>query len=362
MLSKLWIPLSFFGTLGAGLADDLRLTLPPTIYATPGVEMNLYFANTVLVEPGKEGEFKFTVDCEIGESDDERWSLTATPAEIGSHQIRLRVEAGGVSQMAETQVRVVPRNAGSDREISMLIIGDSLTNASIYPNEIARLLSEPNNPKWKMLGTHRPASAAANVAHEGYGGWTWKRFRTKFDPENPQPGKSASSPFVFEGKLDVDRYFEERCDGVRPDFIVILLGINDCFHPDPDDPKAVDERIDLMIEEAEQLLAALSSAAPQADIGIGLTTPGNVRDGAFEANYKGRYTRWGWRRIQHRLVEREIAQFGEREQDRIFLIPTQLNLDCDGGYPENNGVHPNQIGYEQIGATIYSWLKARMAD
>lgn len=29
-------------------------------------------------------------------------------------------------------------------------------------------------------------------------------------------------------------------------------------------------------------------------------------------------------------------------------------------YPNNNGVHPNPIGYAQIGASFYSWMKASL--
>ncbi|MFT5465088.1 MAG: lysophospholipase L1-like esterase [Verrucomicrobiales bacterium] len=343
----------------AAVAEDLRLTLPPAIYATPGVEMNLYFANVVLVEREREGDLEFSVKCEVGKSDKARWQLLATESQVGDHRLTLEVKANGKTERAETIVRVIPGDAGAEDKIAVLIIGDSLTSGFAYSGEIGRLLGEPGNPGWQMLGTNRRADG---VAHEGYGGWTWKRFRTLFNPENPEPGKLGSSPFVFDNKLDVARYFDERCDGVRPDFITILLGINDCFHPNPDDPAAIDARIDLMVAEAEPLLAAIRKAAPEAEIGIGLTTPGNVRDAAFVANYKDRYTRWGWRRIQHRVVEREIEQFGGREAEGIFLIPTQLNLDCDAGYPDNNGVHPNSIGYAQIGATIYSWLKWRLAE
>jgi len=95
-------------------------------------------------------------------------------------------------------------------------------------------------------------------------------------------------------------------------------------------------------------------------IGICLTTPPNSREEGFQANYKGRYHRWGWKRIQHRLVQCEISRFVNRETEQFFLVPTQLNLDPVDGYPTNNGVHPNDLGYKQIGASIYAWLKARV--
>jgi len=30
------------------------------------------------------------------------------------------------------------------------------------------------------------------------------------------------------------------------------------------------------------------------------------------------------------------------------------------GYPENNGVHPNPVGYAQIAASFYAWLKSKV--
>ncbi len=117
-----------------------------------------------------------------------------------------------------------------------------------------------------------------------------------------------------------------------------------------------------MLQQADTLLAAFHRVMPKAELGIGLTTPGNARDGAFVANYKGQYPRANWRAVQHRLVERQIAHFRGREAEGIFLVPTELNLDIVGGYPDNNAVHPNLVGYQQIGASFYAWLKYRLAE
>ena len=38
-----------------------------------------------------------------------------------------------------------------------------------------------------------------------------------------------------------------------------------------------------------------------------------------------------------------------------------LNLDPVDGYPVDNGVHPNAAGYRQTGASIYAWIKSRLA-
>lgn len=372
-----WFFLLALLTLRTALGDDaaaranerpFRLTLPPTVYAVPGVEMSLYFENTVLLAEGQ--KVAFEVECPLGKVETRRWTLTATEQQVGSVPLKLKVkdESGKIAEEATTQVQVVPAEAGKGQDLTLLIVGDSLTHASTYPNEVARLLALPGNPQWKMIGTHKPAGAAAGVVHEGYGGWTWAAFHSRFDAKNPEPGYKGSSPFVFpvgdppQGKLDVARYFAERAGGSAPDFITVMLGINDCFSFNPNDASQLDLRIDGVFKEAEKLIAEFRRAAPRATIGICLTTPGNSRDAAFVANYQDRYTRWGWRQIQHRLVERQLTHFGNREAERICIVPTQLNLDVTDGYPENNGVHPNAGGYQQIGATIYCWLKSRLAE
>lgn len=345
-------------------ASVFRLTLPPRIIAVPGVEMNLYFANTTLVPAGQ--GMVYEVDCKLGSSDAKRWTLTATQENVGEVPMIVRAKdpSGAIVQTASTVVTVVPQTAGADRQIRLLIIGDSLTHATVYPNEIARLLNEPGNPQWQMLGTHKPGGAAEKVVHEGYGGWTWAAFNSRFAVDAAKPG--SSSPFVFPGSdgkpvLDMPRYFDERCGGERPDFVVIKLGINDCFGFNPNDSKQLDSQIDGMFQQAETLLTELRRTVPAAEIGICLTTPGNARDEAFVANYQDRYPRWGWRQIQHRLVERQLTHFAMREAEHITLIPTELNLDTVDGYPDNNAVHPNTHGYQQIGKTVYSWLKWRLS-
>jgi len=335
------------------------------LYAVPGVEMNIYYDNVVLTETPESYQFK--IACDIGESGEKRWTVMPKASDVGDHPLTVTVSDSTNKELghAATTLKVVPSNAGADRTIRLLIVGDSLTHATTYSNEIARLLSLPGNPSWTMLGTHKPSKAADGVAHEGYGGWTWQRFVSKYEPNPDGTYRKRSSPFVYLGPaekpvLDLKRYFNEQCNGERPDFVTFLLGINDCFSANPDDPDAIDARIDAMMVHADRLVNAFREAAPKAELGICLTTPPNCREEGFQANYKGRYHRWGWKRIQHRLVQRELSRFADRETERLFVVSTQFNLDPVDRYPTNNGVHPNATGYNQIGASIYSWLKARL--
>jgi lysophospholipase L1-like esterase len=347
------------------VGGPLRLTLPAEFHAVVGDEMRIYFDNIVLTETPE--SYRFAVKCDLGHAGQRHWKVEPVADDIGKHELKVTVANadGTVLARATTTIEVVAADAGADRAIRLLIVGDSLTHATTYPNEIARLLSRPGNPDWKMLGTHRPAKAAAGVAHEGYGGWTWQRFATHHEPDPDGTYRKRSSPFVYlgaDGKagLDVKRYLAEECGGQAPDFCVFMLGINDCFSADPDDMAAIDARIDTMMKHADTLLAAFHQAAPNAELAICLTTPPNARAEAFEANYHGSYHRWGWKRIQHRLARRQIERYSARENERYHIVPTQLNLDPIDGYPVNNGVHPNESGYREIGASIYAWLKSRL--
>jgi lysophospholipase L1-like esterase len=349
----------------AKVENALQLTLPPHIYAVPGVEMNVYFDNIVLTrEPHS---YRFDVKCSLGHTEDRRWSVIPRTRDVSQVPFSVRVSDrdGKLLAMASSVLHVIPKDAGQERKIRLLIVGDSLTHATRYPNEIGRLLSRPENPDWTMLGTHRPSSAAEGVAHEGYGGWTWARFASKYEPNPDGTHRKRSSPFVFvdnDGKpqLDVKRYIREHCETQPPDFVIFMLGINDCFSAPANDPAGIDLRIDAVFEHANTLLAEFRKAAPNAHFGICLTPAPNSREEAFQANYKDRYSRWGWKRIQHRLVKRQIKSVIASSDDNVSIIPTQLNIDPIDGYPANNGVHPNEAGYAQLGSSIYAWLKSRL--
>jgi len=358
-----WITCLCWLTATLGVAEELQLTLPPVIYGVPNVESAMYFDNIVLTQ--SPDTYRYEVICDVGTQDGTRWTVTPEAVSRGDHAVTVRVAdaEGKVVDTAKSIFRIAAPEAGNGQELRLLIVGDSLTHASAYPNELFRLVARPGNPKLTLLGTHKPGGAAEGVAHEGYGGWTWQRFVSHYEPNPDGTYRKRSSPFVYlgdDGKpaLDVSRYFAEECGGDPPDVVTFLLGINDCFGANPDDPKAIDARIDDVFKSADTLLAAFSQAAPEAKLAICLTTPPNSRQEAFEANYQDRYTRWGWKRIQHRLVQRQLEHFGDREAERIFVVPTELNLDPVDGYPVNNGVHPNEQGYRQIAASIYAWLKS----
>ena len=251
----------------------MKLTLPPVCYAVVGLPMNIYYDNMVLTPHPTSCTFRSAAawpgrrpgvdrQPQAGEAGDHDWGVTVTDA-----QGRRLASAG-------CKLHVAPTDAGSRGSLRLLLVGDSLTHASIYPNHIARLLAAPGNPTTKLLGTFRPAGVQPGVAREGYGGWSWQRFASHFEPHPDGTYGVRSSLFVFleagdKPVLDVPRYIQTACAGTPPDVGHVPAGHQRLFRAKADDPKSVDDRIGAMFKQADVLLAAFHQAGAAGRTGRG---------------------------------------------------------------------------------------------
>ncbi len=356
-------------------ANPLRLTLPPVVHAAPGREINIYFDN-ILLAPNL-ADYLFDVECGKGRQQSERWTFTPATNDVGDHDLRIAVlnAANAEIAAATTCVRVAAADAGAGRPLTCLIIGDSLTANSAYPAEFYELCRAPGNPALTLIGNHTNA-ALPDIRHEGYGGWTAARFATFYSEDDTLPsGRRGRSPFMFAGpagapEFDFNRYV--RACGLErgPDVITICLGINDNFRATDE---TIDASIDGMMLYLNQMIAAFHAARSDTVIGLFLIPPPAATQDAFGSNYKCTQTRWQYRRNQHRVVERMLAEYAGREQEGIELIPAYVNLDTVNNYPKitapanartavevtrlSNGVHPSREGYHQMADSLYCWLK-----
>lgn len=365
-----------------------RLILPESIPVLTELETNIYLESTFLaLNPDN---LLADVTARRGHQQEDRWTWkpSADPGRnnIGAHRltIELRDQANRVAGRAVTTLKVRSRKVPSGyNPKSLLIIGDSLTNASIYSGRIAELANEDQLPL-TLIGTRGPGAEAQESGgdgsgnrHEGYGGWTAHRFATHHTGiARGGEYRKCGSPFLYKDGdsqpvLDFPRYCREFNGDNAPDFVTILLGCNDTFHGTDE---TIDEKIDVMFEHYETLLTMIHNLNPETKIGAILPMPPSASQDAFGANYGAGQTRWQYRRNQHRVLERMTESFGGREPENVFLVPAWLNLDPVYGFPStrekvnarseettirpNNGVHPSAVGYRQMGDAIYAWLRS----
>ena len=360
--------------------DSVKLQLPPAIYAVPGVESCIYFDNVVnVINPDN---YVFDVDCPVGRNDLKRWRYTPKAGEKGTYTLKLKViSEKGIEAEGTTRVIVTPVEAGKGKNIAVLVIGDSLTAASVYPQRLYDLLKANGHPDVKFLGTSGRKDSLAK--HEGYGGWTWNSFLNKKTPTKVAPGgkvfpRHRASPFLFNGKFDLARYLKENHNGRTPDFITIQLGVNDVFGAQDSNQETTIANI---LKNADALIAALRKDAPNAIIGVGLVTPGARTQDAFGSNYANGQTRWQYKKNQHALNAAMLKKFAAYPDKKVFIVPSCVNLDCENNFPsrkeavngsdpqggkrtvirQSNGVHPAPAGYNQMGDTFYCWIKYQLS-
>lgn len=357
------------------IPGPVRLVLPQVIPAVVGRECNLYFDNIVLVpDPG---DYIFDVTCLRGNQYSECWRWTPPEADVGDIRWKLDVRDGNnrVIASGESIVRVSAANRRDGESISMLCVGDSLTHASVYTQQLLDRSAQPGNPKISLIGTHYLGEPGPN-RHEGYGGWTARRFVTHYtDTARMGEYSKRGSPFLYRDaagqlSLDFSRYCQDVNEGRTPDLVTIFLGPNDLY-PYTDD--VIEAQIDDVFANLNQLISMVQQANSKTRVAVMLPVPPCSSQDAFGENYGSNQTRWQYKRNIHRMVERLQDEFTAR--DGVSLVPTNIALDCVHNYPthavranaaneaqlvrQNNSVHPSHPGYIQIGDALFDWIKGQ---
>jgi GDSL-like Lipase/Acylhydrolase len=364
------------------VSGRVRLLLPPVIYAVPKIEANLYFDNIVLVLNRE--NYTFEVICDKGLQLAERWTFTPEATDVGEYRIEVvvRDEANAVLARDQSIVRVVPLDQKVDGITTLLLVGASLTEYSIYAQQLLDLVKKDSYLLLRLIGSRGPNNGppTGELRHEGYSGWTAEAFVTLHGPlsrsgyyKRPDTG----SPFVYETspnkyQLDFARYCQEFNNGRGPDAISIHLIPNDVFTATDE---TIESRVDKMLGFYDILIREFHKVRADTRIGVVLAAPpSRSQDGFRNYTGAGRQTRWQYRRNLHRALERVVQRYGGREKENIYLVPVYANFDADYNYPTRtasanartseevvrvqNGTHPSPEGYQQIADSLYCWLKA----
>ena len=334
-----------FVVLSCKKNEDVHLTLPPRIYCSPFAEVSIYYKN--LIQTDNPNDYTFKISPKLGTDNTIKYTFDID--EKASKNFKMNVDvfnkkgkkvAGGTTEVVYT----VPKSFPADT-IQILITGNSLTNAGYFAAKVKSLCLTQPQLHVNFLGTKESNGGI----HEGYRGKTWEWF-----------SQNIESPFVFnfpgnDTTLSFKNYFENVVHH-KPDFVVIELGINDCFRADTTSVGTIDLTIDSMLVHTGYYLNKLIDYKNNIKIGICLPPSANTNNTGFVASYGDKYTQTGWTKIQRRLVQRYIDYFDDNFKSNCKVIPLEVNFDTENGYPVDNGVHPNKLGYNQIASSIFNWL------
>lgn len=331
------------------------LLLPPTIYATQGREISAYFDNLIAASADD-----YLWDVVGGPAaafqQNERWTYNPTGA-FASAALTFNLYNRRTYELlatGSTNVVAVASTAGTGTTPKCIFIGDSLTSAGVYTGELVTIAGG-DAMGISLLGTQ----GSGSNKHEGRAGWTINLFTT------------TGSPFYISGAVNFPQYLTNNSIAV-PDWVFIMLGINDVASQTSD--AAVEALAATEFAKLDTLIASIKAAGAGVKVGLMTTTPPSTDQDAFGANYNVTLNRGRVKRNIAVWVKEMLATYAGQTANRIYLVPTHVNLDTVNNMlraasapvnsrstvnvtRQSNGVHPANEGYYQIADTVWAFLK-----
>lgn len=182
----------------------------------------------------------------------------------------------------------------------------------------------------------------------------------------------SGNPFWVGGALNFAQYLTNTGQPV-PDWVLVSLGINDAFSYTSD--SAVSLAADTGFAALDGLIANIKAVDSNTRVGIVIPTPPSNSQDAFGSAYGTGQTQWRDKRNILIWARQMIAKYSGQEANRVFLVPSNVALDTVNNYPrsasspvnsrnpgvmvarQNNGVHPDTSGYQQIADAMWAFLK-----
>lgn len=352
--------------------------LPASLTAVVDEPFALYFDGIV---SGKEPD-AFLVDIAsktlMGTADQRHWHLIPKESDIGTHTLTVTVRDWSDAVLAQQSVSVeVIKTPKIQKPLKILLIGDSLTRSTLYPQALYERLNTWAPGQIQFVGNQHTTAQdpseeeiAACSRHESCNGWTWKLFASHYAPGEEERYKLTRSPFVFvdehqsNPKLDVSRYLAEQDCANGIDFVIFALGWNEVFGVNLNKTNSLSKSLDKMLPWTDQLVSAFKTACPNAQIGIALPIPFTRSSASFARTYQhvdaSKSDPWRSRQIQDGLAERLLAHF--ESDPNVFLIPMNATLDIVEGYSSKDASHPNRLGAQQMADAVYFEILRRQSS
>lgn len=303
-----------------------------------GQEVTIYGDSLINVPIGN--PLVVTYTCDIGTQVGNNLVITPEAGDIGNHSLRMVFKNGSYTIEDKTITLNVYAEASAGN-ISVLLIGDSTTANGI--SYIKAGVDAVTAQTITYIGTK-----GTTIKHEGIPGATWLTM------------VSSGSPFYKGGAVDVASYFTDN-SLATPDYVVIRLGVNDMLHQSQYDPLT---SLPVTMARAKQLIDGFLAYDASLKIIIALPTICENSGTGWNTSYdESVYIQDRYIDYIHQLWDAYIDEFDAGVYDARVLVSAEeaVFLDRNDGYSKtagvhDNGVHPDESGYNQIGNGIAIYL------
>ena len=254
--------------------------------------------------------------------------------------------------MLNKDLYIVPvsKSAGSGMSRNVMFLGDSITAYGLYPKEVVNLFAN-DVMDVNLVGTLGDKYGL----HEGRGGWTSQHYcqASSFNGSTNAFYNPTTKTFDF-------AYYMKTNGFAHIDDVFINLGINDM---------AQNLGLENIIGYYNQMINSIRAYNPKVRIFIGLCIL------PYSGNYSTAHNYTQFMKSQRlALHERLIAEYDERENEGIYVVPFNLTIDTEHDFKfeekplshRNNTVkvkyctdvtHPSLVAYNKMADMCFWYIK-----
>ena len=328
--------------------------LPEKSYAVVGHEWNLYFDN-VICGGNEEYDVMVSINPAISNIHQYKRFLRFTPTVAGSYTVTLNLVQTMTRTVVETKdfaLNVVSDTLSANRNI--MYLGDSLTNAGVYPAEIRYNL----NTHLRSVGTRESTPTIGNteytIHHEGRSGWSATDYVTQASVGTVENAFWDGTKFNFS-------YYMSNSGVGAPKIVCIGLGTNNMSNY-AGNVAAIEEMITSIHDYDSSIICLVSLIIPIA------TQNGTGYAGGLQSSA-------AFKHYELKLIQAYLDAFQGR-QDNVDVYELYFNLDQENDFPtvtlplssrnpgtwvcQSDNGHPSEYGYLKFADVIYANLIARL--
>lgn len=162
----------------------IDINLPDKIYAIVGDTLQLFYRG--MIKAVNPYIYDIVVNCSVGKAFPRYFQLDAGSAGSYNFELKVKDNNGNILGNKSCKIEIKEAVKAPTNNLNILIIGDSLTNARIYPKEAYRRLCKTGGVPTGLgynninfVGRKKVDIENTTIGVEGNSGWSWSSYLTK---------------------------------------------------------------------------------------------------------------------------------------------------------------------------------------